>query len=85
MGGSLSPEQVKRFDEQGYLLVENVLDPETDLDPIIAEYDGVLDRLADELYAAGDIESKYEDLPFGKRLSQIVIDTGNVTLIQSSQ
>ena len=78
MGGSLSPEQVKQFDEQGYLLVKDVLDPATDLDPIIAEYDGVLDRLAGELYAAGDVESKYEDLPFGKRLSQIYIDSGKV-------
>ena len=78
MGGSLSPEQVKQYDEQGYLLVKDVLDPATDLDPIIAEYDGVLDRLAYEVYAAGDIESKYEDLPFGKRLSQIYVDSGKV-------
>ncbi len=55
-----------------------MLDPETDLDPIIAEYDGVLDGLADELFASGDIESKYEDLPFGKRLSQIYVDSGKV-------
>ncbi|MCH8222435.1 MAG: phytanoyl-CoA dioxygenase family protein [Chloroflexi bacterium] len=78
MGGSLSPEQVEQFDEQGYLLVKDVLDPETDLDPIIAEYDGVLDALADELFEAGEIESKYEDLPFGKRLSQIYVDSGKV-------
>ena len=49
--GRLSNEQLDTFYDQGYLVVEGLLDPVADLDPIIAEYHIVLDNLADELYA----------------------------------
>ncbi len=78
MTGALTAEQVQQFEDEGYLLVEGVLDPVMDLDPIIAEYDGVLDRLADELFADGQISSRYEDDPFGKRLSKIYQESGKV-------
>jgi phytanoyl-CoA hydroxylase len=78
MGGLLTDQQVDQFNDEGYLLVEGVLDPELDLDPIIAEYDGVLDRLADELFDSGEIASKYEDEPFGTRLSKIYQESGKV-------
>ena len=68
MTGLLTAKQVQQFEDEGYLLVEGVLDPAKDLAPIIAEYDDVLDRLADELFAEGQISSRYEDEPFGKRL-----------------
>ena len=29
---------IETFNEQGYLVVENVLDPEHDLDPVVAEF-----------------------------------------------
>ena len=74
----LTPEQVAQFDEEGYLLVEGLFDPETDLDPIIAEYHGVLDRLAEELYLKGEISSLYADLPFGQRLIEIYKESGKV-------
>ena len=64
----LTQEQVEKFREQGYLLVEGLLSPIDDLDPIIEEYKGVLDRLADDLFAEGRISSRYEELPFGDRL-----------------
>lgn len=76
--GGLNAEQVQCFDEEGYLVVDDVLDPEDDLDPIIVEYEGVLDRLADDLFEAGVISSRHEDLPFGKRLSQICAESGKV-------
>jgi ectoine hydroxylase-related dioxygenase (phytanoyl-CoA dioxygenase family) len=74
----LTQAQVKQFEEQGYLLVEGVLDPEQDLDPIIEEYKGVLERLAQELYERGEISSTYPDLPFGQRLTQIYAESGKV-------
>jgi phytanoyl-CoA hydroxylase len=74
----LSPEQVAQFEEQGYLLVEQLLDPVADLDPIIEEYKGVLNRLAQDLYEKGEIASLYEDLPFGDRLIQIYQESGKV-------
>ena len=51
----LTAEQVAQFQDEGYLVVDNLLDPERDLDPVIAEYEVVLDRLANDLYAAGKI------------------------------
>jgi phytanoyl-CoA hydroxylase len=74
----LSREQLAHFKEEGYLLVRGMLDVEEVIQPIIDEYHGVLDKLAHELYAAGHIESTYNDLPFGKRLTQIVVDSGEV-------
>ncbi len=74
----LTTDQVDQFEEQGFLLVKDVLDPEDDLDPIIVEYEGVLDRLANELFEAGEVSSRYEELPFGERLSQIYAESGRI-------
>jgi phytanoyl-CoA hydroxylase len=74
----LSPEQIAQFEEQGYLVVEQLFDPVADLDPIIDEYKGVLDRLAEDLYEKGEISSLYEELPFGDRLIRIYQESGKV-------
>ena len=74
--GSLTAQQVEGFYKYGFLKVDGILDPEEYLDPIIDEYSGVLDRLADELYAEGEITSRYEDLPFGDRVTAIYAETG---------
>ena len=75
---ALSQKQLQDFEEEGYLLVEALLDPARDLDPVIAEYVGVLDQLARELHAAGDIESLYDDLPFAERLVRVYGESGKV-------
>lgn len=74
----LTQEQVGEFGDRGYLVIDNIFDPETDLKPIVAEYLEVLDRLAQELYAQGKIKSLYADLPFDKRLIAIYQDSGKV-------
>ena len=74
----LTPEQVGQFEEEGYVVVEGLLDPDHDLDPIIAEYEGVLDRLALDLVAAGRIADTYDGLPFSDRLSRIYAESGQV-------
>lgn len=74
----LSAEQVARFEDEGYLVVEGLLDPQADLDPIIEEYKGVLDQLARDLYARGEISSLYEELPFGQRIIRIYQESGKV-------
>ena len=76
--GFLTAEQVAQFEEEGYLIVEDLFDPVADLDPIIEEYKGVLDRLADELHERGEIRSTYAELPFGERLIQIYKESGKV-------
>ena len=74
----LTESQVSTFKEQGFLAVEDVMDPETVLDPVINEYEGVLDRLAEKLFNDGEISSKYQDLPFDERVTQIYSETGRV-------
>lgn len=76
--GSLTQEQIAHFEEEGYLLVRGLLNPQEDLDPIIEEYKGVLENLAQDLYAKGEIRSLYGDLPFGERLIRIYQDSGKV-------
>jgi ectoine hydroxylase-related dioxygenase (phytanoyl-CoA dioxygenase family) len=74
----LSAAQIAQFWEQGYLVVERLLDPARDLDPIIEEYKGVLDRLAHDLLDRGEITSAHADLPFGQRLIRIYQESGKV-------
>ena len=76
MPGSLTKGQIERFAEEGYLFFDDLLDPKRDLDPIIDEYSGVLERLASELHERGEIASRYGDLSFGERLTQITQETG---------
>jgi len=66
----------KQFDDQGYIVVEDVLDPETILDPIITEYESVLDDLCGDLYNEQEIESTYDNLPFDERIIKIYNETG---------
>src|SRR5215211_9384627 len=75
---SLTEEQVEQFQREGYLIVENLFDPEEDIEPIIEEYKRVLDKLASELYAKGEVSSTYADLPFGQRLIEIYKESGKV-------
>jgi ectoine hydroxylase-related dioxygenase (phytanoyl-CoA dioxygenase family) len=74
----LTPRQVERFHDEGYLLVEGIVDPAEYLDPLVEEYEERLDELANELFAAGKIQSLYADLPFGRRLTRIYAETGKV-------
>src|SRR6186713_1434639 len=74
----LSKEQVAQFEDQGFLLVKGVFNPEADLDPIINEYYGILDRLVDQLFEAGEIKSRYTELSFSDKLMQIQTETGKV-------
>ena len=67
---AMTKEQLEHFEHFGFVTAENVLDPETVIDPVIDEYAGCW-RLADELYEDGKISSRYEDLEFGERVTQI--------------
>ncbi|MBT5901953.1 MAG: phytanoyl-CoA dioxygenase [Opitutaceae bacterium] len=74
----LTPEQLSKFELEGYLVIRDFFDPAADLDPIIEEYAGVLDRLADRLFATGEIKSTYEEEDFSERLIRICEDTGKI-------
>ncbi len=72
----LSDSELALLRDQGFLLIEGLLDPAADLDPILAEYEGVLDQLANELHAEGALDSTYADLPFAERLVTVYRETG---------
>jgi ectoine hydroxylase-related dioxygenase (phytanoyl-CoA dioxygenase family) len=74
----LTEKQITEFNQQGYVVVDNILDFNNDLQPIMEEYYGVLDRLAHELYSQGKISSLYSELPFNKRLIEVYLEAGKV-------
>jgi hypothetical protein len=67
---------VDRFNEEGYLVVEDVLDIERDIEPVVAEYMALLDELVGRWLADGTLTSAYADLPFPQRLARILSETG---------
>ena len=72
----LTESQIAQFTEEGFLALDDVLDPRQDLDPVVEEYTVILDRLARDLFAAGRISSTCSDLPFAERLTAIQFETG---------
>ena len=75
---ALTAEQKEHFEEYGFVHVESVFDPEGEIDPVIAEYAGVLNSLAEKLHEEGKISSTYSDLPFGDRVTKIYGESGEV-------
>jgi hypothetical protein len=67
---------VARFREEGYLAVEGVLDIERDLEPVVREYEALLDQQIAAAHAAGTIPSRYEEKPFVERLAAYLTDAG---------
>lgn len=67
---SISPEQVKQFEDDGFVIVENLFTTE-ELQPVIAELEGLVEEFADEAHAAGKLAQTYRDYPFGSRLAAI--------------
>lgn len=72
----LTPEKLRHFEEEGYLVVENVLDRGRDIAPVMAEYEEVLDGIAGSLAGEGAVSSTHRDSPFAERLIQICIESG---------
>jgi ectoine hydroxylase-related dioxygenase (phytanoyl-CoA dioxygenase family) len=66
--GILSKEQVERYNIEGYLVLENLLNDE-DMAPVKEAMMQKVDRIADDLFAEGLIKDKLVDAPFEKRLA----------------
>ena len=71
MAVALTDAQVARFRDQGCLVVEGVLD-EADLAPLRDEYTELLDRVARQLHARGEIDDPHAELPFEVRYPRIL-------------
>src|SRR5262249_51868081 len=72
----LTAAQLGQFAEEGYLVVEDALDPARDIRPVMDEYAGVLDGIATALHTDGAIRSTYRGLPFAERLVQVCVESG---------
>lgn len=75
----LSAEQLDRFDQEGYL----VLDPfftDAELQPVIEEIEQAIDHHARELVRRGVLSSTYGEEDFEHRLARISAETDQVAL-----
>ncbi len=68
--GSLTEEQVRFYDEEGYLVLENLLN-EADLAPAKEAMMQKVNEIAEALFAAGEIQDKLKDRPFESRLAEL--------------
>lgn len=68
----LSQAILDEFDERGYVVVRELLDPETDLKPLVDEYTDLVDSLSEKWFAEGKLPSTYSELPFGERVTQLL-------------
>ncbi|MBI1337362.1 MAG: hypothetical protein GC164_10420 [Phycisphaera sp.] len=66
----LTDEQKARFFELGYLVVENIFE-QSDFDPIIAEINDHIDRLAEASIREGKLSQTYKEFDFEHRLAKI--------------
>jgi phytanoyl-CoA hydroxylase len=73
---ALTPAQRQQFDDDGYVVVDGVLDPARDIQPVMSEFAEVLDSIAASLVAEGAIAAPYAELPFSDRLTRICAESG---------
>ena len=73
---ALRASQLQHLNEEGYLVVEDVLDPVIDIQPLMDEYAQVLDGVATSFYEQGIVGSTYRELPFRERLIRICTEGG---------
>lgn len=64
----LAPVQLEQYFSDGFLIIPNFFTPQ-ELYPIIAEVNGLVDDLANRLYAAGKITNRHEEADFRTRLA----------------
>lgn len=60
------------------MVVRKAFDPERWLTPLWREYEEVLDRLAQKLFAENRISSLYNDLPFGARMVAVCAESKEI-------
>jgi phytanoyl-CoA hydroxylase len=74
---ALTPGQVRQFNEEGVLVVEDLLN-EDDLAPMIAEYSAWIDRRAAELAEQGKIADLHRDAPFDRRIGLLYAQSPDI-------
>jgi phytanoyl-CoA hydroxylase len=57
--------------EDGYVVMEGVLDPLRDIAPILTEFEGVLDAVVERLVRDGHLDNRFEGQPFRERFLSV--------------
>lgn len=65
---------LEHYREKGFVVVREMLSWQQDLQPVVNEYEHLLDRLVDDWNRAGLLHSTYTEMPFDKRLIHAVLD-----------
>ena len=73
----LTAEQKQHYDEQGYVFLRGLFDPE-ELQPLIAEIEAKVDQVAHDYYAAGQLTSLHEEYGLKHRLRKMVEECDDV-------
>jgi ectoine hydroxylase-related dioxygenase (phytanoyl-CoA dioxygenase family) len=64
----LTDAQRHEFETRGFVVVERLLDI-ADITPFLDEVAAVIDRTANELHAAGELDDRFENAPMDRRLT----------------
>ena len=73
---TLTNEQIDQLHADGFLLVKGALDPELDIAPVEREFEAILDRVADELKAAGKLQDTHAGKAFAERFIAVAAESG---------
>ena len=65
----------KRLENDGYVVLEGLLDPQEDIAPVVGEYDERLSDLSKQWFDEGKLSKDVSDLPFDQRLTQVAKET----------
>ena len=65
--------QIEQYNQDGYTIVENVFS-QNDLQPVLDEFEEIVDTFAERAYSAGKITNKHSDKDVFKRLAALEKD-----------
>jgi len=68
---TLAPDQQQHFAREGYVVVENALDDDNDLNPLIQAYMRFIDERAQHLHQQDKLADLYAEASFEQRLAHI--------------
>ena len=69
----ISQDHIDQYNNEGYTIVENVFSKE-ELNPILNEFEDIVDEFAERAFTAGKISNKHEEKNVLKRLAALEND-----------
>ena len=79
----ISQDHVDQYNDEGYTIVENLFSME-ELQPVLNEFDDIVDEYAEKAFSAGKITNKHSDKDVFKRLAALEKDfKGSSVLIHT--